>query len=45
LLGAGANLYRAINWCDDLLALTDLPDRLRWGIHDYADTLRARRAL
>jgi hypothetical protein len=38
------NFYRAITLCDDLLARTDLPDRLRQRVHDYADTLRARRA-
>src|SRR5690348_14560700 len=38
------NFYRAITLCDDLLGRPDLPDRLRRRIHDYADTLRARRA-
>ncbi|MBI1928632.1 hypothetical protein HYR99_30865 [Candidatus Poribacteria bacterium] len=38
------NFYYAIALCDDLLARDDLPDRLRQRIHDYAHTLRARRA-
>lgn len=38
------NFYRAIMLCDDLLGRSDLPDRLRRRIHEYADTLRARRS-
>ncbi len=38
------NFYRAISLCDDLLARTDLPDRLRLHIREYANTLRGRRA-
>ena len=38
------NFSRAITLCDDLLARADLPDHLRQHVHDYADTLRARRA-
>ena len=38
------NFYRAITLCDDLLRCPGLPDRLRRRVHDYAGTLRARRA-
>jgi len=38
------NFYHAIALCDDLLTRADLPDRLRRRIHDYAHTLRVRRA-
>ena len=38
------NFYHAIALSDDLLARTDLPNRLRQHIHDYTHTLRARRA-
>ena len=38
------NLYHAIALCDDLLARADLPDRLRQHVHNYAHTLRVRRA-
>lgn len=38
------NFYHALAWCDDLLARVDLPDHLRQHIHDYAHTLRVRRA-
>jgi hypothetical protein len=37
------NLYHAIALCDDLLACTELPNRLRQRIDDYARTLRSRR--
>lgn len=38
------NFYQAISWCDDLLAQTDLPERLRQHVQAYAQQLRARRA-
>jgi hypothetical protein len=38
------NFYRAITLCDDLLAQSDLPARLRRRIEEYVRTLRARRA-
>jgi hypothetical protein len=38
------DFYHAIALCDDLLARAALPDRLRQRVHDYAQTLRARRA-
>jgi hypothetical protein len=38
------DFYHAIALCDDLLARTDLPSRLRQRIADYAQTLRDRRA-
>ena len=38
------NFYQAISLCDGLLVRTDLPDRLRRHIREYADTLRDRRA-
>ena len=38
------NFYYAIALCDDLLARADVPDRLRQRVHDYANTLRLRRA-
>jgi hypothetical protein len=38
------NFYDAIALCDNLLAQSDLPERLRQRIHEYAQTLRARRA-
>ena len=38
------NFYQAIALCDDLLTRADLPDRLRQRVHDYAQTLRVRRA-
>jgi hypothetical protein len=38
------DFYHAIALCDDLLARTDLPDRLRQRIAEYAQTLRDRRS-
>ena len=38
------DLYHAIALCEDLLARTDLPDRLRQRIAEYVQTLRDRRA-
>lgn len=38
------NFFHAIVLCNDLLVRPDLPDRLRQRIHDYAYTLRDRRA-
>jgi hypothetical protein len=38
------NFYQALAWCDELLAQTELPERLRQRVQDYADRLRSRRA-
>lgn len=42
--GQAGNFYQAIALCDELLAQADLPSRLRVRVHDYAQTLRSRRA-
>lgn len=38
------DFYHALTSCDQLLARTDLPDRLRRRVGDYAATLRTRRS-
>ena len=41
--GAG-DFYHALTLCDELLARTDLPDRLRARVGEYAAMLRTRRS-
>jgi len=36
--------YHALTLCDEMLARTDLPDRLRARVGEYAATLRTRRS-
>jgi hypothetical protein len=38
------NFYRAIALCDSLLARTELSDRLRQRVQEYAAAVRARRS-
>jgi hypothetical protein len=38
------NFYRAIALCDEIQYQPDVPERLRQRVHDYAVTLRTRRA-
>lgn len=38
------NFYAAIRLCDELLARSDVPDRLRRRVQEYSDSLRRNRA-